>query len=179
VSWHRVIRVVLVLGFLSGVVFLFQRYRRTPEQEELTHYVEQTVPWMRSRERPIEAQLARLDERPGPKPEEARKMLVDEVIPALLKLKKLAADYHPNTAEVRELHQEYVKVTDRLIDAVRACVQVIDDPKLSTVDSVQRVRKEFADVNAAYRTWDDHVAGACRLHRLAAPGTTPKAPAPP
>lgn len=161
---------VLAIGFVAGIALVVQRYRTTPEQDELVHYIELTVPWMRSRERPIEAQLARLDARPGPSPEEARKLLVDEVIPALLKLKKLASDYHPNTVEVRGLHEEYVRVTDRLIDAVRACVQVIDDPKLSTVESLTRVRKEFADVNAAYRTWDDHIAATCRRHRLVAPG---------
>jgi hypothetical protein len=168
---HRVIRVVSLLVFAGACGLLVHRLRRTPEQNDLTRYVEVEVPRIEQSEQPIQERIDRLGQAPGLKPEEARTLLVDDVIPRLIRLRKQAEELATDkrTAEVRALADEYLKVTDRLIDACRSCVHVIDDPKLSTGDGLKQVRARFADVRSAYQDWDTHVRDACARHRLAKP----------
>jgi hypothetical protein len=166
VKWHKVIRIVCLLAAAGGVGLLIHRLNRSPEQKELTRYVEVEVPAILSLEQAIQQRIDRLGQAPGLKPEEARTLLVDDVIPRLIKLKKQVGDLKFQTVEVRELNDEYIKVTDRLIDACRACVKVIDDPKVSTVDGMKQVRSEFDAVRTAYQTWDDHVRTTAKRHRL-------------
>lgn len=151
-----------------AVGILVNRVRRSPEQIELTRYVELEAPALERMEGPARDALERLGTGKGGalSPEEARKLLVDDVIPRLLKLKKQAGEYRPQTTEVRALHDEYLRVTDRLIDACRACVRVIDDPKLPESEGLSTVRREFAAVREAYATWQEHVEAACARHRL-------------
>lgn len=170
-SWHRAIRVASLLVFAAGVGLLIHRLDRTPEQKDLTHYVEVEVPALVALEAPIQERIDRLGRAPGLKPEEARTLLVDDVIPRLIKLRKAAGDARTDTPETRQLHAEYLKVTDRLIEACRTSVRVIDDPKLSTSDGFKKVRDEFAAVRQAYVDWDEHVRQACVRHRLAPPRT--------
>jgi len=169
--WHVVVRVLLVVGIAASVGLLVNRARRSPEQVELTRYVELEAPALERMEAPARDALERLG---GGKtatggalsPEAARTLLVDDVIPRLLKLKKQASEYRPETAEVRALHEEYLRGTERLIEACRACVRVIDDPKLPEAEGLRTVRREFAEVRDAYAAWQEHVEAACRRHRL-------------
>jgi hypothetical protein len=170
--WHRVVRVASLLVFAAGITLLVHRLQRSPEQKDLTHYVEVEVPALDRAETPIRERIDRLGQAPGLKPDEARRLLVDDVIPRLLKLKKLAADARTDTDETKQLNDEYLKVTDRLIEACRSSVRVIDDPKLSTGAGYKQVQAEFAAVREAYQAWDDHVRQACVRHRLAPPKST-------
>lgn len=169
---HRVIRFLCLVAFAAGLGWLAHKLKRTPEQKELTRYIEVEVPALLRLEEPADARLRRLGEVPGPKPEEARALLVDEVIPSLLKLKRQAGELRPDTRVVGALHAEYVAVIERLIAACRASVRVIDDPKVSTVDGFRQVRAEFDAVEKARAAWDRHVQEAARRHRLA-PRTAP------
>jgi hypothetical protein len=169
VSWHRIIRVASLAAFAGGLGLLMHRLQRTPEQVDLTRYVQVELPSLLSAERPIHERIERLGQAPGLKPEEARKLLVDDVIPRLLKLKKGIEQVQTHTDETRALNGEYATVTDALIDACRNCVQVIDDPKVSTGEGWKRVRKQFADVQDAFQRWDEHVQAACVRNRLAKP----------
>jgi hypothetical protein len=169
--WHVVVRVALVVGIAVSAGILVNRVRRSPEQIELTRYVEIEAPALERMEAPARDALERLGGGSAAAggalgPEEARKLLVDDVIPRLLKLKKQASEYRPETAEVRALHEEYLRGTERLIEACRACVRVIDDPKLPEAEGLATVRREFAAVREAYATWQEHVEAACRRHRL-------------
>jgi hypothetical protein len=166
---HVAIRLACLIAAAAGVGLLIHRLRRTPEQKELAHYIEAEVPAIRNLETPVLERVARLWQAPGLKPEEARQLIVDDIVPRLLKLRKLVAELKVETQVVRDLNDEYLKVTDRHVDACRACVQVIDDPKLSTQDGFARAKKEFEAVKAAYVEWDKHVAAAARAHRLAKP----------
>ncbi len=169
---HRVIRVGSLLVFAGACTLLYHRLKRTPEQEDLTRYVETEVPRLRAAEGPIQERIDRLGRAPGLKPEEARTLLVDDVIPRLIRLRKQAEELGGHTPELRALNDEYLKVTDTLIDACRSCVHVIDDPKLSTADGLKQVRDRFEAVRQAYRDWDAHVQEACRRHRLSPPAAT-------
>jgi hypothetical protein len=168
-KWHRAIRVASLLVFAAGIGLLIHRVSRSPEQQDLTRYVEVEVPSMLAAEQPIQERIDRLGQAPGLKPEEARKLLVDDVIPRLLKLKKGVEQIQTRTDETRWLNDEYLKVTDQLVDACRKCVQVIDDPKLPQVEGLKQVRERFAEVRKAYAAWDEHVQQACVRHRLAKP----------
>ncbi len=170
-NWHRAIRLASLLVFAAALGLLIYKLKRSPEQQDLTRYVEVEVPAMLAAEQPIHERIDRLGQAPGLKPEEARKLIVDDVIPRLLKLKKGVEQIKTSTMETRQLNLEYLRVTDELIDACRKCVQVIDDPKLSTVDGLKAVRARFAEVRSAYQAWDTHVQEACVRHRLAKPVT--------
>jgi len=132
------------------------------------------IPSLFSVEEPIDERLARLNKAPGLKPEEARALLVDDVIPRIVKLRRQAADLQLHTYEAQRLNQEYLGVIDQLIDACRACVRVMDDPQLPEGAGMVVVRERFADVRRALGAWDDHVREACVRNRLAKPSALPK-----
>lgn len=171
---NRVVRILTLVVFAAACGLLVHRLRRTPEQQELRHYVEVEVPSLLSLEEPIDARIARLDERPGLAPEAARALLVDDVIPRLVKLRRQAEGLQHKTDEVRALDRQYLGVVDQLIDACRACVRVIDDPKLPDGAGLLLVRERFADMHRALAAWDDEVRLACVRHRLAKPSALPR-----
>jgi hypothetical protein len=173
VSAHRIIRVVALLVFAGACVLGYHRFRRTPEQADLTRFVVEDVPKLRASEDAIQERIARLSAVPGLKPDAARALLVDDVIPRLIRLRKQAEELPTPTDESKALLDEYLQVNDRLVDACRACVRVIDDPKVSTVDGLKQVRARFDEVRKAYDAWDLHVREACARHRLAPPVARP------
>lgn len=170
----KIIRVVTLIVFAAACGLLLHRLRRTPEQQELTHYVQVEIPSLFSIEQPIDERIARLNRAPGLKPEEARALLVDDVIPRLLALRKQAESLQLRTGEARRLNQEYLAVVDQLVDACRACVRVIDDPKLPDGAGLVLVRERFADVHRALLAWEDDVRTTCVRHRLAKPSALPR-----
>lgn len=170
---NRLIRVLSLLLFGAACGLAVHRLRRTPEQQELTRYVKIELPSLFAAEAPIDERIARLGKIPGLKPEEARALLVDDIIPRLVKMRRQAEGLALHTNEARQLNQEYLGVTDELIDACRACVRVIDDPKLPDGAGLLLVRERFTDVTNAWRTWDEHVRQACVRHRLAKPAAPP------
>ena len=159
--------------FAAALGLLIHRLRRTPEQQELSHYVKLEVPSLFAAEEPIDERIARLNKAPGLKPEEARALLVDDIIPRLVRLRRQAEGLELHTNEVKQLNDEYLRVTDELIDACRACVRVIDDPQLPDGAGLVVVRERFADVRRALETWDEHVRAACVRNRLAKPQALP------
>lgn len=170
---NRVIRLFTLLVFAAACGLLLHRLRRTPEQQELTRYVQVDLPVLFAVESPIDERIARLSRLPGLGPAEARALLVDDVIPRLLKLRRDAAALELHTDEARRLNREYIGVTDQLIDACRACVRVIDDPKLPDGAGLMLVRERFGDVHRAYHAWDEDVRRTCVRHRLAKPSALP------
>ncbi len=170
---NRIIRVVSLLVFGVACGLAVHRLRRTPEQQELTHYVQVDLPALFRSEEPIDERIERLGKVPGLKPPEARALLVDDVLPRLVKLRRQAEAVTLRTDEARRLNAEYLAVTDQLIDACRACVRVIDDPALPDGAGLVVVRERFADVRRAYQAWDEHVRQACVRHRLAQPAALP------
>jgi hypothetical protein len=166
---NRAIRLVSLLGFGVACGVLLHRLHRTAEQVELTQYVQKMLPSLFMNQQPVDEAIARLGRAPGPKPDEARALLVEDVIPRLLKLRKQAEAIELHTREARALNDEYIAVNEQLIDACRACVRVIDDPQLPGNAGLVMVREHFAAVHRAYQTWEQHVREACLRHRLAQP----------
>lgn len=170
----RLTRLAILLTFLATVGLLIHRFRRTPEQQELTHYIEKEVPSLFSLEQPIDERIERLNRAPGLTPDAARDLLVNDVIPRLIALRRQAESLPLHTDEAKRLNAEYIALTGQLVDACRACVQVIDDPKLPDGAGLILVRERFADIRRAYQTWDGHVRLACVRHRLAPPTMLPR-----
>jgi hypothetical protein len=165
----RLTRLAILLVFAATIGLALHRFRRTPEQLELTHYIEKEVPSLFSIEQPIDERIERLSRAPGLQPEAARALLVDEIIPRLIQLRRQAEGLPLRTDEAKKLNDEYIALTSQLVDACRACVQVIDDPKVPDAAGLVLVRERFADVRRAYQTWDGHVRMACVRNRLAPP----------
>ncbi len=170
----RITRLVIGLTFAGAIGLLIHRFRRTPEQQELTHYIEKEVPSLFSLEQPIDERIERLNRAPGLQPEEARALLVNDIIPRLIALRRQAEGLPLATDEAKKLNSEYIGLLAQLVDACRACVQVIDDPKLPDGAGLVLVRERFADIRRAYRTWNGHVRMACVRHRLAPPTMLPQ-----
>ena len=158
-----------LLGIAGGIGLAYHRLHRTPEQEALQQLVEVDFPKIRPTESAIYERIDRLNRAPGLKPEEARALLVDDVIPRLVRLRKQVEELPAPEEETRALIKEYLQVTDQLVDACRTCVRIIDDPKLSTADGMKTVRDRFDKVQKGYQDWNRHVAEACARHRLAPP----------
>ena len=170
---NRVIRLVCLLVFAGACGLLLHRLRRTPEQQELTRYVQIDLPALFAAEAPIDERLDRLRQVHGLTPEQARTLLVDDVIPRLIKLRHEVEAIELRTPDARRLNEEYLHVTDQLLDACRACVRVIDDATLPDGAGLVLVRERFADVRNAYRGWDEDVRRTCVRHHLARPGALP------
>ncbi len=168
-DWLRLVRFGLLAAFAAGIGLLVHRLERSPEQRDLTRYVETTLPPLRAREQPILVEVARLGQSPGLAPAEARQLLVAQTIPAILQLRKQAEQVTTATAEARALAAEYVQALDKLLEACRASVRVIDNPKLSTQAGLAEVRRAFIDAEQARDLWDGDVRQACRRHHLTGP----------
>ena len=164
VRWTLRLLVLTSLAAAAGLAM--HRFRRSPEQKELAHYVEVELPALQRLEAPILFNIEKLAKAPGLKPPEARILIIDELIPQLLRLRKNAEALPLSTDEVRGLHAQYLRVVDQLIEACRTCLRVIDDPSVSTTQGYGRVMEQFAAAQTARRSWQTNVAASCRRHRL-------------
>jgi hypothetical protein len=166
---HRVIRAVLLLIAAAGVGLLSHRTRRSEEQVELTRYVERELPPLLAEEAAISDGIGGLlGERSLP-PESARKRLVDELVPRLIKLRRRAEALQPSTVTVRQLAAGYLVVIDAWTEAARTGVRVDDDAKLSTEASVAQVRERVAEAARAAQEWRQRLVQTCTHHHLHAP----------
>jgi hypothetical protein len=176
VGLHRAIRFVLLLVLAGSIGLAIHRLRRTPDQEALRRYVEVLLPPLLDRERELLAQLERLGESPGLTPADARTLLVDDVNPRLIRLRKQAeALLDERSPATRPLTLKYLAALDELTDAARACVRIIDDPALPTGAGVLLVRERFAEVARRRRAFDEALEQACATHRLVRPRPAPGA----
>lgn len=162
------LRTGIAVMLVVAIAVFYGRYHQTDEQAELVRYVEADIVALESIERPI---VARIDALLGDKrlaPEDARKTLVDEVVPQLVRLRKLADAplRSAKTAPVQALAREYLASVEGLIDACRTAVRVIDDPKLAEREGMQQVLAGFRNAAAQNQAWRAHVADETLRHKL-------------
>ncbi|MSP59936.1 MAG: hypothetical protein EXR72_06275 [Myxococcales bacterium] len=163
------LRVLSLAMAIGGAIWGWKKFRPSEEQVELTTYVELQVPSYLERERAIHGRLDRLSSAPGPSPAEARKLLVEDVIPRLIALRKVGESVQPRTPTVRSVNGEYLAAVDKLIDACRSSVRAIDDPGLSAEAGHHLVRQRFLDAGSAAKAWSTHLRDACVKAKLAPP----------
>jgi hypothetical protein len=167
---HRAIRFALLLVFAGGVAALMHRLKRTPDQEALRRYVEVQLPPLLDDELKVRAQIDRLGDAPGLSPPAARALLVDDLIPHLVRHRQKAEAMLKEAAPAtRPLMVSYLAAVDQLIDACRVCVRTIDDTALPTGAGVVLVRERFADADRARAAFDAELRRACVAHRLLPP----------
>src|SRR5436305_962689 len=100
VVWGMRLATVAIL--IAGIALAWSKFHPSDEQEELTRYVENMVPSYLEHEKAIYARLDRLEGRPGPTPEEARKLFVDDVIPRLIALRAQAQAVVAKSASMKQ-----------------------------------------------------------------------------
>jgi hypothetical protein len=113
--------------------------------------------------------MERLGEPAGLAPEAARTLLVDDVVPRLLKLRQQAEAVDARTPAVYDLTRSYLRVLDRMLDASRAAVRAIDDPKLPGARGWEEVRRRIAEVEQARAAFAADLERTLKQHRLAGP----------
>jgi hypothetical protein len=148
--------------------FLYTRYHQTDEQAELVRYVETDLPPLDAVEGPIVQSMQALLSSRDTKPEEARRVLVDELMPRLVRLRTLAdAPLRASrTPAVKALASEYRATVEDFIDACRTAVRVIDDPKLDARDGLAQVQAAFHRAAERSQAWRGHVAQTSSNLRL-------------
>jgi hypothetical protein len=164
---HWLLRVGAVGMLVAGVVLATRKFHRSDEQVELRRFVEQELPSLDAQERDVFARLATLDARPGPSPEVARALLVDDVVPRLIRLKKQATSVISRTEALKGVVAGYAAAIDKLIDACRTSVRAIDEP--ATADgraALQQVRTRFEEARAAASAWRKSLAATCQQNGL-------------
>jgi hypothetical protein len=163
------IRLATVGIAIAGIWIGWNKFHPTDEQEELTRYVENMVPSYLEQEKAVYARLDRLDGQPGPTPEEARKLFVDEVIPRLIALKTQAQGVVAKSAPMKRVNDEYLAYVDRLIEACRVSVRTIDDTTTNGAEGNKLVRQRFYEAGQASKTWSAHLREACIKAGLSPP----------
>lgn len=156
--WGMRLGIVAMLS-VSGA-FLYTRYHQTPEQVELVRYVENDIPSLDAVERPIVSTMQSLLDSRTTRPEDARRILVDELMPQLIRLRKLAEApvRASQTHAVQALAREYQGTVDEFIDACRTAVRVIDDPHLEARSGLAQVKAAFQRAAERSQSWRGHVA---------------------
>ena len=171
---HRVFRVLLIFVIASGAGLAFNRLRRTPEQVELAHYIELDLPALMNEQHAITDELDVLMQSTKLPADNARKRLVDQITPRLVKLRRRAEAFAPATVTVRQLAAEHLNVLDAWTEAARVAVRAIEDPTLSTEAGFAAVRERLADAARSDKTWRAHVVQTCEHNRLAPPSRSPE-----
>jgi hypothetical protein len=162
-------RLASVAMVVAGIWIAWNKFRPNEEQAELTRYVEHEVPAFLERERAVYDRLDRLSNTPGPTAAEARTLLVDDVIPRLIALRKLAESVVAHAPSLQAINAEYLAVVDKLLDACRNSVRTIDDPTVAGSDAHKGVRARFLAAGEASRAWSQHLADTCKKAGLKSP----------
>jgi hypothetical protein len=166
---HRAIRVAMVFIVAAGFGLLNHRMKRSPEQVELTRYVEREVPPLLDEEQQIVDGIGALFANKTLAPADARVRLVDDLQPRLTRLRHRAEALSPSTLTVRQLAGDYLGVLDAWIETIRTALHAIDDPKVTTETALASVRERMADAAGADQRWRARVVQTCEHHHLAKP----------
>ncbi len=145
VLWFMRIGIIAMLAVVA--VMLYARYHKSDEQVDLIRYVENDLPALDNIESPLVLRIQSLLDEKQRRPEDVRRELVEDLMPGLIRLRKLseAPLKAARTPPVSALAIEYRENVEALIEACRAVLRAIDDPKLDP-------REGFAQVRAALRS---------------------------
>lgn len=170
VLWFMRIGIIAMLAILAAT--FYTRYHKSDAQVDLIRYVENDIPALDSIEAPLVFRIrALLDERQR-KPDDVRRELADDLMPGLVRLRKLSESplQAARTPLVKSLAVEYKDNVEALIDACRAMLRAIDDPKLDPREGFAQVRQALRSAAEKNATWRRHVAEARDDLRLGARG---------
>ena len=160
-------RLGIVAMIIATGVYMSIRDKPSDEQQELIRYVEVNIPALEYHETPILSQLDLLLRDKTLQPSDARKKLADELMPALVRLRKVADGPvdAAKTPAVKQLAEEYRQSVEELINVCRTTIRVIDDPKLSDREGYKQVLSSLQRAIEQNRKWRTHVSETTdRLH---------------
>ncbi len=162
-------RVGIVVMILATGYYLSTRDKPSAEQAELIRYVEINIPALEYHEAPILAQLDTLLRDKALQPESARHQLADELMPALVRLRKVADGpvQAARTESVKMLAEEYRQSVEELINVCRTAIRVIDDPKLTDREGYKQVLASLRRAIDQNHRWRSHVSETTDRLKLA------------
>ena len=156
-----VLRLATATMLIVALVHWYRKNRSTDEQEELSRFVELTVPSYLGYVADVEGRIDRLYAQSATTAAQARATLVDEVMPALIRARKHAASVPTRAPSVRALNDEYQAALERLMEVERAAVRAIDDPSLSAEEGHRQVKNRRHEADEALRKWMEDVRERC------------------
>jgi hypothetical protein len=163
----RILRILLSVATLVALgAIAYSRFHRSEEQKELTRLIGEDLPRLRPLERRALAGLDRLWGKNAPDADGARRLLRNEVLPAIEQLQRQAQSLRYSTPVVTALCTDYLALAAELHKVSEECIHVIDDPKVSQTDAVHRVFGLLESVSRRYESWSDRLRAACRLHGI-------------
>ncbi len=167
VLWFMRIGILCMLA--TAAVFLYGRYHKSDEQLDLIRYVEIDIPALDNVEMPLVLRIQALLEEKRRQPEDVRHEIVDDLMPGLVRLRKLseAPLRAARTQPVKALAAEYQNSVESLIAACRAMLQVIDDPKLDANTGFAQVRAALHAAAQKNQEWRRHLEKTRDEQRLA------------
>jgi hypothetical protein len=163
----RLLRILLTLAGLGAIAAVaYSRFHRTPEQKELLRLVGDDLPRLQPLERRALAGLDRLWGKSAPDADGARRLLRNDVLPAIEQLQREAGKLHYSTTAVAALSSDYLALAAELRKVAEECIRVIDDPTVSQSDAVQRVFRLLESTSRRYESWSERLRAACRLNGI-------------
>jgi len=167
VLWFMRIGIVAMLAVAAAL--LYSRYHKSDEQVDLIRYVETDIPALDIVETPLVLRIQALLDEKQRRPEDVRRELTDELMPGLVRLRKISESplQAARTPPVKALAREYHDNVESLIDACRAMLRAIDDPKLDPREGFRQVRTALQSAAEKNQAWRRHVAETRDRLRLA------------
>jgi hypothetical protein len=157
VLWFMRLGILAMVAVLAA--FLYGRYHKSDEQLDLIRYVENDIPPLTGVESPIVERIQALFDEKNRKPEDVRREVTEELMPALVRLRKLAEAplKAARTPPVTALAKEYLDNVEALIAASRAVLHAIDDPKLDPQQGFMQVHTAVRNAAEKSRAWRRHL----------------------
>lgn len=171
------VRLLTVAMLVVGIVVLVQRARPSASQEELVRYATFTVPSYLDELARLHVLLDRLGGS-ALQPAEARTLLVDELMPALIRMRKRAEQVKTEAPAVAQSNAEYLAALDLYLEMQRAAVRTLDDPAAGA-EGARAYSGKRREADEAVRAFMAHLRERCQqagIQLVPQPGA--EAPAP-
>lgn len=167
--WFMRIGIVAMLAVIA--VLWWRRNHQSDDQLDLIRYVEIDLPALSYVEGPVVERLNALFEEKTRKPEDVRRELADDLMPALIRLRKAAEapKKGAKTDQVRALADEYFVYVESLIAVGRTAIRVIDDSQLNPQEGFMQLRGSLRSAAEKNSAWRRHVAAASERLGLSPP----------
>ncbi len=158
--WFMRVGIIAMLAVIA--VLWWRRNHQSDDQLDLIRYVEIDLPALSYVEGPVVERLNSLFEEKTRKPEEVRREIADELMPALIRLRRAAEapQRGAQTDQVRALAGEYFAYVESLIEVGRTAIRVIDDKKLDPQEGFMQLRGSLRAAAERNSAWRRHVSEA-------------------
>lgn len=167
--WFMRIGIIAMLAVIA--VLWWRRNHQSDDQLDLIRYVEIDLPALSYVEAPVVERLNALFDEKTRKPEDVRRELADDLMPALIRLRKAAEapQKGAKTDRVRVLADEYFAYVEALIAVGRTAIRVIDDSQMNPQEGFMQLRGSLRAAAEKNSAWRRHVHDASEGLGLAPP----------